>query len=447
MLKKIQRAVRAMLPASGEEALPEPLILSRDEHSISRRQISKHALTILYDLNKAGHEAYLVGGCIRDLLLGGHPKDFDVATDATPEQVLALFRRARIVGRRFRIVHVRFGREIIEVTTFRASHDDAGSDGRQTDEGMLLRDNVFGSLREDALRRDFTVNALYYTVDEFRVLDYTGGLQDLQARTLRIIGDPEQRYREDPVRMLRAIRFAAKLNFSIEAKTAAPMQALSEQLGQVAPARLFDEVLKLFLGGHGARVFELLQQYQLFAPLFPATAGALAAGDERGQRLIECALANTDQRIANDKPVTPAFLYASLIWPAYTAAQAIAERDGLPAWQARQRAGQIAIEQQQQSVSIPKRFSIPAREIWNLQHNLQVAKGKRAESLLGHPRFRAAYDFMLMREQAGETIERGSDFWTELQKHHPVPEYRDTKDAPRPRRRRRGGARRKPEAQ
>ncbi|MGB5325413.1 MAG: polynucleotide adenylyltransferase PcnB [Pseudomonadales bacterium] len=446
MLKKIQRAVRAMMPGAAAIELPEPQVLERDQHSISRKQISKNALSVLYDLNKAGHEAYLVGGCIRDLLLGGHPKDFDIATDATPEQALKLFRRARIIGRRFRIVHVRMGREVIEVTTFRGAHDSAANTSQQTDEGMLLRDNVFGSLRDDALRRDFTVNALYYTVDGFRLLDYAGGLEDLRKRTLRMIGDPEQRYREDPVRMLRAIRFAAKLDFSIEAKTAAPLAELSAQLQQVAPARLFDEIVKLFMSGQGERVFELLCEHALFAPLFPASAEALAAGDQQGKRLIECALANTDLRIAEEKPVTPAFLYASLLWPAFKAGQQQAEQASMPAWQARQRAGQLAIEQQLAIITIPKRFSVPMREIWNLQHNLEVAQGRRARSLLGHPRFRAAYDFLLMRENAGEQLERSAGFWTDLQLEHPDTEVRKDRDPPKPRRRRRGGARRKPTA-
>ncbi|NNL56145.1 MAG: polynucleotide adenylyltransferase PcnB, partial [Pseudomonadales bacterium] len=417
--------MRSILPtaaSAGGEPATAATIIERDAHSISRKNISNNALRVLYDLNKAGYESYLVGGCIRDLLLDGHPKDFDVATDATPEQVHRLFRRSRIVGRRFKIVHVRFGREVIEVTTFRAAHQasDTGTHGEQNAHGMLLRDNVFGSLREDALRRDFTVNALYYTVDGFRLLDYTGGLQDLDNRLLRIIGDAEQRYREDPVRMLRVVRFAAKLGFAIEDSTAAPLARLAEHLGQVAAARLFDEMIKLFLNGKALRAFELLLQYQLFAPLFPATAQCLAQGDKTGEALIRAALHNTDQRIADDKPVTPAFLYASLLWPVYKMHQQQLEDDSTPAWQARQLASQQAIAQQLSVISIPKRYSIPVREIWNMQNNLAQAKGKRALTLLGHARFRAAYDFLLLREQAGETLPRGSQFWTELQAENPA---------------------------
>ncbi|MCH1488168.1 MAG: polynucleotide adenylyltransferase PcnB, partial [Pseudomonadales bacterium] len=280
MLKKIHKAVRSLLPTNDAIAIEdEPLVLERAEHCISRKQISKNALTVLYDLNKAGYEAYLVGGCIRDLLLSGKPKDFDVATNATPEQVNALFRRARIVGRRFKIVHVRFGREVIEVTTFRAAHQEpqAGTDprGEQNSQGMLLRDNVYGSLREDALRRDFTINALYYSVDGFRVFDYTAGLADLDKKLLRMIGDPAQRYREDPVRMLRVIRFAAKLGFTIEKATAAPIADMSHHLEQVAPARLFDEISKLFLGGQAYKIFQLMLKYDLFSPLFPGTSRCL----------------------------------------------------------------------------------------------------------------------------------------------------------------------------
>ena len=451
MLKKIHKAVRSLLPTnSAMTAEDEPLVLERAEHCISRKQISKNALTVLYDLNKAGYEAYLVGGCIRDLLLSGKPKDFDVATNATPEQVNALFRRARIVGRRFKIVHVRFGREVIEVTTFRAAHQEpqAGTDprGEQNSQGMLLRDNVYGSLREDALRRDFTINALYYSVDGFRVFDYTAGLADLDKQLLRMIGDPAQRYREDPVRMLRVIRFAAKLGFTIEKATAAPIADMSHHLEQVAPARLFDEISKLFLGGQAYKIFQLMLKYDIFAPLFPGTARCINKHNTLGKQLIEAALTNTDQRIEANKPVTPAFLYASLLWPVFVEHRKQLESNGMHAAPARQTASQEAIEQQIAVISIPRRFSIAVREIWNLQYNLEMSKGKRAVPLLSHPRFRAAYDFLLMREQAGEKLPRGSQFWTDLQIEHPD-QVRTTpvsNHSGRPRRRRSSGARRQP---
>lgn len=396
--------------------------ISRQQHGISRKQISRNALTVIYDLRRAGFDAYLVGGGVRDLLLGGQPKDFDVATDATPEQVQQQFKRARIVGRRFKIVHVRFGRELIEVTTFRADHSQQASQSNprqqaQTNtQGMLVRDNVYGSLREDALRRDFTVNALYYSVDGFTVLDYADGMRDLQQRKLRMIGEPATRYAEDPVRMLRAVRFAAKLDFQLERETAEAIQPLAHLLRQVAPARLFDEVSKLFLSGHGFDTLTLLQQHQLLEILFPATRNS-----EAGQRnLLEQALRNTDQRIAEGKPVTPAFLYAALLWP--TVCRTVEEEmaRGTPRLPALQAGGQRAIEEQLETVAIPRRFSSATREIWTLQQRLQNARGKRALAVLQHPRFRAAYDFLLLREASGEDLDQRGKFWTELQRQHPL---------------------------
>ena len=230
-------------------------VIPRDQHTISRRDISPNALRVLYRLRESGFGAYLVGGAVRDLLVGGRPKDFDVATDATPEQVKQLFRNCRLIGRRFRLAHVVFGREIIEVATFRANSDD-GSGDREVENGMLVRDNVYGSIEDDAVRRDFTCNALYYAIEDFSVRDYTGGFEDVLERRMKLIGDPEQRYREDPVRMLRAVRLAAKLNFEIDAATAEPIPRLASLLGEAAPARLFEEVLKLFLSGHGVASFE-----------------------------------------------------------------------------------------------------------------------------------------------------------------------------------------------
>ncbi|MEG1680699.1 MAG: polynucleotide adenylyltransferase PcnB, partial [Stenotrophomonas sp.] len=281
-------------------------VIPRDQHTISRRDISPNALRVLYRLRESGFGAYLVGGAVRDLLVGGRPKDFDVATDATPEQVKQLFRNCRLIGRRFRLAHVVFGREIIEVATFRANSDD-GSDRQTDDGGRLLRDNVYGSIEEDAIRRDFTANALYYAIEDFSVRDYTGGFEDVMARRMKLIGDPEQRYREDPVRMLRAVRLAAKLNFEIEAATAEPIPRLASLLGEAAPARLFEEVLKLFLSGHGVASFEGLERYGLLAVLFPESAAALKSNRTGALRriLIE-GLRNTDERVANEEPVSPA---------------------------------------------------------------------------------------------------------------------------------------------
>lgn len=388
-------------------------VIPRDQHTISRKHISPAALKIIRQLQEENYEAYLVGGGVRDLLLGGQPKDFDVATSATPEQVRRIFRGARIIGRRFQIVHVRIGREVIEVTTFRGPHDDSPSVTR-TEEGMLLRDNVYGTVVTDALRRDFTVNALYYTINDFAVHDYTGGMEDLQKRTLRMIGDPATRYKEDPVRMLRAIRFAAKLGFSIEPGTAQPIFELGKLLNNISEARLFEEVLKLFLGGSATATFALMREYGLLAHLFPGTEAALAEGDILGAKLIEQTMVNTDKRIRADKTVTPAFIYAALLWPALQREQQ-ALVQSMPVTAAYAQAAQQVVMQQLARTSIPKRFSIPMREIWDLQHRLNQRSGMRALRLLDHPRFRAAYDFLLMREDAGEQLDGLGSWWTHFQ--------------------------------
>ena len=310
------------------EGIEKARIIERDQHPVSRKNISPNALKVLYRLSDNGFAAFLVGGGVRDVLLGKQPKDFDIATDATPEQVRELFRNARIIGRRFKIVHIRYGREIIETTTFRAHHEQVNEiqdnvsrrqitamDSAHSTGGMILRDNVYGNIDEDAMRRDFTVNALYYTTDGFRILDFCNGLQDLEARKLRMIGDPEARYREDPVRMLRAIRFAAKLEFTIEEKTEAPIDELAPLLSSISPARLFDETLKLLCNGHARATFTLLCKYRVGEFLLTPTIEALDAADEISLRLVELALDNTDDRLAQGKSVTPAFLFAALLWP------------------------------------------------------------------------------------------------------------------------------------
>ena len=366
-----------------------------------------------------------MGGGVRDLLLGGHPKDFDVATDARPEQIRELFRNSRIIGRRFKIVHVRFGAETIEVTTFRAAHSgpDEVSDSElntqpqqtlRSDSGMLLRDNVYGSIEEDAVRRDFTINALYYTTENFAVYDYTNGVQDIDKRLIRIIGDAETRYREDPVRMLRAVRFAARLDFTIEESTARPLRKLAPLLANVSAARMFDEVLKLLMAGHGEATFKLMQEYGLFAPLFPASAAAIESGQPLAEELILHALHNTDLRIAEGKPVTPAFIYAALLWPALQQEVTAITAQGVPESLAIQQAIQTALESQQRHTGIPRRFSQPMREIWELQWRLPKRDPRRIQHLLEHPRLRAAYDFLLMREQAGEPLGDIGTWWTEF---------------------------------
>jgi poly(A) polymerase len=412
-----------------KNALPsDPHIVPREQHNISRKHISDAALKVIARLRSGGYDAYLVGGGVRDLLLGLRPKDFDVATNAHPEQIRKLFNNARIIGRRFKIVHVRYGREIIEVTTFRSTHEakvqDKGTKpgnhhSAQSEDGMLLRDNVFGTVEDDAVRRDFTINALYYTTADFAVYDYTNGLRDLHSKTIRIIGDAEKRYREDPVRMLRAIRFSAKLGFTIEAKTEAPIAELGHTLANVPASRMFDEILKLLMSGYSEKVFALLQQYGLVAYLFPQTASCIEGGQTQGEALIHNAMINTDKRIQAGKPVTPAFIYAALLWPAVQQRFAELKADGVPDMPAITQAGQEVTSAQQQHTSIPKRFSYPMREIWELQLRLPYRNGRKAENLVQGRRFRAAYDFLLLREQAGEQTDGLGKWWTNYQNSDP----------------------------
>ena len=390
-----------------------PQVITRSEHAISRAHISEAALKVLYRLKAAGFEAYLVGGGVRDLLLGREPKDFDVATDALPEEVKALFSNSRLIGRRFKLVHVRYGQEIIEVATFRGDHE-----AEEThDDGMILRDNVYGTLEQDVWRRDFTVNALYYNIKDFSVVDYTDGVADLQAGVLRVIGDAEQRYLEDPVRMLRAVRFAGKLGFRIHADSEAPIFALGDRLEAVPPARLFDEILKLFLAGNALGTFELLRHYDLFKHLFPMTDACLAE-EEQGfpHMMVAKGLANTDARIAENKPVTPAYLFAVLLWEPVRARSLRLMDEGMSELQALQVAGDDVVAQQARHIAVPKRFSLQSREIWTLQARLKRRQGKRAERLVEMSRFRAAYDFLLLRADSGEAeLQPLADWWTEFQ--------------------------------
>lgn len=408
-------------------------IIPRQDHSISRARVSENALKVLYRLIGAGHLAFLVGGGVRDLLLGLEPKDFDIATDASPEQVRELFRNSRLIGRRFRLAHVRFGRDIIEVATFRGSAADEAPTVDEDDlpsrrasrphnepaaalseGGMILRDNVYGSIDEDAARRDLTINALYYTPADFCVYDFAGGLEDLEARRIRLIGDPAQRYREDPVRMLRALRFAAKLDFDLAPETSAPLQDLAELLLDVPPARLFDEFNKLFLHGHAVRTFALMREYHLFGMLFPEADLALDR-DPAGVALSEAALASTDARLADDRPVTPGFLLAALLWAAVRVQRGQFEADGMPSRDALDEAGNAVLARQQMHTAVPRRFSTFVRETWALQPRLESVTGRRVPRVMEHPRFRAAYDFLVVREAAGEDTGGMGDWWTRYQ--------------------------------
>ena len=397
--------------------LPHPVLRSipREQHIISRRDISPNALRVLYRLREAGFGAYLVGGAVRDLLLGLHPKDFDVATDATPEQVKSLFRNCRLIGRRFRLAHVVYGREIIEVATFRANIDD-GSGDRELEDGRLVRDNVYGTIEDDAIRRDFTCNALYYAIEDFSVRDYVGGYEDVQARVMRLIGDPETRYREDPVRMLRAVRLAAKLEFTIEPATAAPIPLLAPLLGEAAPARLFEEMLKLFLSGHAVASFEHLEAHGLLGALLPETAAALRSNRSGAlRRMLVQGLANTDARVAADEPVSPAFLFALLLWPAYCRALAGLQAQGMHAEEAQRRAADRVTLHQVQTIALPKRFSLPMQEIWLLQQRFSSRQRKRVFRLLANPRFRAAFDFLVLRLAASDSHAADVEFWRQAQ--------------------------------
>ncbi|MGD2117036.1 MAG: polynucleotide adenylyltransferase PcnB [Chromatiales bacterium] len=423
-----------------------PVVIARSDHIISRSNISENALKVLRRLQKAGYQAHLVGGGVRDLLLGREPKDFDVATDASPEEVRDTFRNCRLIGRRFRLAHVHFGRDIIEVATFRGSHNGEDSIAAQSDQGMILRDNVFGTIEEDALRRDFTVNALYYNLKDFSVIDYVGGVEDLQAGLLRLIGDPETRFREDPVRLLRAIRFAAKLGFNIHKDSEAPIFQLGDLLDEVPAARLFEEVLKLFLGGVAVHTFEKLRHYDLFRHLFPSTDKSLEIEEQQFPiQFVLQGLKNTDTRIREDKPVTPAFLFAVLLWePVRQRAQQAMERGVIPQ-QAMFDAADEVISEQVQKIAIPRRFSSQMKEIWSMQSRLEKSRsGKRARRLLENPRFRAAYDFLLLRAAASEADQQLADWWTRYQENQP--QAQSTGKSSPPRKRRPRSRRRKPAA-
>lgn len=398
------------------------VIIPRPEHGISRANISNQALKVLYRLKDAGFQAFMVGGGVRDLLLGREPKDFDVVTDAHPEQVKQLFRNCRLIGRRFRLAHVHFGRDYVEVATFRAAvgaaedDDPPELDHARDHGGRILRDNAYGTIDEDVWRRDFTANALYYNIADFSIWDYCGGVQDVNAGVLRLIGDAETRYREDPVRMLRAARFAAKLGFRLDPGSEEPLRRLAPLIAQVPAARLFDEVLKLFHSGHAAASFDLLQHYHLFGELFPQSHRSLGeeqAGDFR--ILLQQALNSTDQRIAEGKAITPTFLFAFLMWgPVRELAQGKCA-EGMSEFAALSEACDEVIARQQSRVSIPRRYWVPMREMLAMQPRFLFRQGKRALRLLQHPRFRAAYDFMLLRAQAGEISQDIADWWSEIQ--------------------------------
>ena len=431
----------------------DPTIIPRQKHAISRKQIDNAALDVLYGLKRAGYDSYLVGGCVRDLLLGLEHKDFDVVTNAEPDQIKSVFKkRCRLIGRRFRLAHVRFGRMVIEVATFRGQGDAGGrkdrfgrngkasGPARQVDDsGRLLRDNVYGTIEEDVWRRDFTINALYYDIKTFSITDYTGGLKDIKKAQIRLIGDPVTRYREDPVRMIRAVRFAAKLGFKIEAKTEKPIVELAPLLQDVSNARMFEEVLKLFHSGQAIEVFEKLRHYDLFVHLFPLTEAMLQQEKDGFPRMLVIeALKSTDHRIGQGKSVNPAFLFAAMLWEPMQQRKQDFLDEGFAHQDALYAAANDVIEQQVQRTAIPKRFTAQIRDIWNLQFRLPKRHGARAQKLREHPRFRAAYDFLGIRVAAGEDdLAKIFDWWTEYQEKSPVDQVAFANAVEKPKRRRR----------
>lgn len=397
-------------------AVIEPTQLTRAEHGISRKQFSPNAIKVLYRLKDGGYDAYLVGGCVRDIMLGIEPKDFDVVTNATPEQIKKLFRNCRIIGRRFRLAHIVFGREIIEVATMRGHHqatDNKNAISQSSEHGQLLRDNVYGTIEEDAQRRDFSINALYYSINDFSVHDFANGVAAIEARKIELIGDPQVRYREDPVRMLRAVRFATKLDMTIAEQTKAPIYELSSLLGNIPAARLFEESLKLFLNGKALENYKLLREFGLFKQLYPALDSILddsATGFENA--FIEQMFANTDARINGNKKVTPAFVYAALLWfPLLQRSKELEEQ--MPPFDAFNQAMSQVLSDNAKHVAVPKRFTLGARDIWHIQMRLDKRSGQRAYRLSLQPRFKAAYDFLLLRVQSGEQEQAElAQWWT-----------------------------------
>ena len=414
----LQLKRKFLLKNSGIQKASKPKIIPRPSHNVSRDEISKSALKVLYRLHKSGFQAFLVGGGVRDALLDLHPKDFDIATNAHPEEIRALFANCRLIGRRFRLAHVRFGREIIEVATFRAATDgnEKHADVAHDHAGRILRDNVYGSIDEDVWRRDFTCNALYYNIADFSIWDYVGGMEDIKRRRLVLIGDPDKRLREDPVRMLRAVRFAAKLEFKIDPRVRESIAKHVGLLQNVPAARLFDEFLKLFQTGHAEQTFVLMWKFKLFGELFPDTDRDLSQ-DKIFGKFVHAALVNTDRRVADGNSVTPMFLLGVFLWaPVKKLAEQMRSKENMSETQSLALAAYQISGQQQSRISLPRRFTAPMREMLAMQPRFNVQKGKRAYNLLEHRRFRAAYDFMMLRAEVGEIDIEIAHFWTGVQK-------------------------------
>lgn len=393
----------------------KPRIIPRLEHGVAPSAISGNALQVMRRLKSGGYQAYLVGGGIRDLLLGIAPKDFDVVTDAHPEQIKALFRNCRLIGRRFRLAHVRLGRELVEVSTFRARHQPNNAN-QHIRQGRIIYDNVYGTLEEDVWRRDFTVNALYYDISDASIIDYAGGVEDLRDRQMKLIGQAEQRYREDPARMLRAVRLSSKLGFSLHPKSRQPLHRLAPLLKEIPRARLFEECIKSFTSGHSEQIYHAWRECRLFPILFPQTEALLRQSDESVHRLLLESFKNTDERIAKDEPVSPGFLLASLLWTPVQERARENQEHGMPRREAMDAAMDAALSLQLKHTSIPRRYTDMTRGIWDLQAPLTTeARVRRPGELLERRYFRAAYDFLLLRARTDASLETFAARWTEAQ--------------------------------
>jgi poly(A) polymerase len=424
-----------------ELIITKHIVIPFKEHGIAVQQLCPHATEVVRRLQVEGYEAYIVGGSVRDLLLGKVPKDYDVATDAIPEEVKTVFPRCRLIGRRFRLAHVRMGGTLIEVATFRGPQVNEDDD-HEHHNGRILRDNVWGSLEEDAVRRDFTINALFLDPVSGDIQDFVGGYKDLSERKLRLIGDARTRYREDPVRLLRAARFVAKLGVDLGKKTAEPVYELAPLLKDIPPARLFEEVCKLFMTGHAARTLEALQRFRLTRALFPVLKAKGKAGKAEIRPLVNLAMKNTDERVVGQRSVTPAFLLAALFWQPVRERADILQAEGMQEYLALGEAADEVMSKQVQRTAIPRRFSMVTRQIWTMQPRFNHTHGRRAKSLLGERRFRAAYDFLLLRAVEDESLKALCDHWTEAQKGVQLntgqnDRYKNDSRRQRPRRRRR----------
>ncbi|MBK9026946.1 MAG: polynucleotide adenylyltransferase PcnB [Propionivibrio sp.] len=416
----IRKFITRVFGRKAPGASGEPAVIGVGKHGIRRDAISSGSRRTVETLQKNGYKAYVVGGAVRDLIAGLVPKDYDVATNATPEQVRRCFRRARIIGRRFQIVHVMMGSETIEVTTFRGHHDQhVGNKAQTDDQGRVLRDNVFGSEKEDAARRDFTVNALYFDPTSETIVDYHHGVADLKQKTLRMIGDPKIRYREDPVRMLRAVRLAAKLGLTIDPAAGRPIREMSELIENVPPSRLFDEMLKLLTSGHAVRCVEQLRAEGLHHGLLPLLDVILE--QPMGERFVMLALENTDRRVREGKPISPGFLFATLLWhevlAKWDALMTGGDRQALTRIPALFQAMDEVLDVQAEKLAITRRIAGDIKDIWALQPRFEQRSGKRPFGVLEQPRFRAGYDFLLLRAESGEVDGELGQWWTDFMNH------------------------------